>query len=110
MGDQENLTLRQNAFRAPIGTHCGQVFADAVGLKSRMQYTVLGDTVNVAARLQEADKTTVIDLVVSKDLPDRAGVPPAVTGSWSALEDTSIRSGQVRLPALSISARLLSSA
>ncbi len=75
-----------------------------------MQYTVLGDTVNVAARLQEADKTTGSDLVISENLLDRAGVPPAVTGSWSALEDTSIRSGQVRLPALSISARLLSSA
>jgi adenylate cyclase len=63
-----------------------------------MQYTVLGDTVNVAARLQEADKTTGSDLVISEDLLDRAGVPPTVTGSWSTLEDTSIQGGQVRSP------------
>ncbi|EEE48087.1 adenylate/guanylate cyclase domain-containing protein [Roseibium alexandrii] len=85
--------------RVTIGAHCGMVFAGAVGTKSRMEYTVLGDTVNVAARLQEAAKTTGSGLVVSKDLLDRAGVSPTVAGSWSALENTAIRgrTGQVAL-------------
>ncbi|OIO01605.1 MAG: hypothetical protein COX65_04975 [Elusimicrobia bacterium CG_4_10_14_0_2_um_filter_56_8] len=35
-----------------IGVHCGQVIAGNVGSESRMDYTVMGDTVNFTARLQ----------------------------------------------------------
>ncbi len=49
-----------------IGLHIGEVFAGVVGTQERLEYTVFGDTVNVAARLQERCKTAGVSFVVSE--------------------------------------------
>ncbi|MBY5933168.1 adenylate/guanylate cyclase domain-containing protein [Tateyamaria omphalii] len=54
--------------RLGIGIHLGEVFAGVVGGQGRLEYTVLGDTVNVAARLEAATKVEGVSLLVSEDV------------------------------------------
>ena len=48
-----------------IGIHCGDVLAGTIGAADRHEYTVIGDTVNVAARLQQLCKEEAQAIVVS---------------------------------------------
>jgi class 3 adenylate cyclase len=61
--------------RVGIGLHAGPVILGTIGSTERMDSTVLGLTVNLAKRLEEATKTLHIDMIISdqvaKRLPDR---------------------------------------
>ena len=56
-----------------IGAHWGEAFCGAVGDDSRLEFTVLGDTVNVAARLEQTAKLGGHALLVSEELLTAAG-------------------------------------
>jgi adenylate cyclase len=71
-----------------VGVSCGQAFAGQVGAASRLEYTVIGDPVNEAARLTE----------IAKDHPYRA-VASDQTVRAAAEEERAywLRDGEVRL-------------
>src|SRR5688572_16798151 len=48
-----------------IGVHRGVVIAGNIGTRERAQYTVMGDTVNVAARLESATKDLGVPVLIS---------------------------------------------
>ena len=78
----------EGTVRVGIGLHWGAVFCGAVGDERRLEFTVLGDTVNIAARLEQLTKDTGFPLIVTGPLLDAAGEQ---RDRWTALPDGPLR-------------------
>ncbi|MBT5050156.1 MAG: HAMP domain-containing protein [Rhodospirillaceae bacterium] len=61
-----------------IGIHCGPVLAGNIGAPGRVNYTLVGDTVNLAQRLEQLTKPLAlpddqVTILVSKDVAEAVG-------------------------------------
>jgi len=79
--------------RIGIGLHAGPAIVGEMGYERTAHITAIGDTVNTASRLEALTKKFGVELVVSQDLLDRAGVDLGDTPR----HDVEIRGRQGRL-------------
>lgn len=73
-----------------IGVHVGTVLAGSFGGEDRLEFTVIGDTVNVAERIEEATRTLETPILVSADTLTAAGIG-LDDSDWREVGDHEIR-------------------
>jgi adenylate cyclase len=57
-----------------VGIHCGPAVVGRMGYGTTIHVTAIGDTVNVASRLQDATKEYGCELVISEEVAKRSGL------------------------------------
>ncbi|ANY81245.1 hypothetical protein BB934_26025 [Microvirga ossetica] len=81
--------------RVGIGLHTGEAFRGVLGARERLEFTVLGDVVNVAARMEQMTKRFGTSVMATEATVVRAGG----AGEWQEVgrEAPRGRSGAVRM-------------
>ena len=80
-------------FAHGVGVHFGPVIAGNIGNRDRLQFTVIGDSVNLASRLEAATKELRAPVVISADTIEAARAAPGV-GPMPAVRSL----GEIQVP------------
>jgi adenylate cyclase len=73
--------------RIGIGVHTGEVFCGVVGDEARLEFTVLGEAVNITARVEQSTKTVNEPFLASREAVAAAGEAQ----DWIAIDHPPLR-------------------
>lgn len=83
----ERMADGATTVRVGVGISTGEVVVGNLGSSDHLEYTVIGDTVNLASRLENLTKEHGHSILVARPTRDRARVPR----SWTALGTVPVR-------------------
>ena len=85
-------------FKVGVGINKGEAIVGNIGARRRMQYTALGDTVNLASRLQNATKETGSTLLVSESVKEEAEPDLHGVAIFKALGELTVKGREKQVP------------
>ncbi|MFM6927985.1 MAG: adenylate/guanylate cyclase domain-containing protein [Bdellovibrio sp.] len=71
--NEKRIAREQPAINIGMGLHAGTAISGTIGSDERMEYTVIGNTVNTASRIEASTKAFGADLLVTDTVIDKVG-------------------------------------
>jgi PAS domain S-box-containing protein len=82
--DRERRARGEPSLRASVGVHWGPALMGNIGDEKRLEFAVVGDTVNVASRLESLTRSLAADVIASEAVILRAAAEGTALADFAA--------------------------